>query len=68
MLPDRRLLSADRARLSRSQRRHRSLIDDWIMFTAANVATVSYALVISRDAIVAAIFALNAFGAWLSPS
>ena len=34
----------------------------WIMFTAANVATVSYALVISRDAIVATIFALNAFG------
>jgi uncharacterized protein with PQ loop repeat len=34
----------------------------WIIFTAANLATVSYALVISRDVIVAAIFALNAFG------
>lgn len=34
----------------------------WLMFTAANVATVSYALVVSQDPIVAAVFALNAFG------
>jgi len=53
----------------RSRARHRDRngatavsLTTWIMFTAANVATVSYALVISRDAIVAAIFALNAFG------
>ena len=34
----------------------------WIMFTASNLATVSYALTVSSDLIVAGVFALNAFG------
>jgi len=34
----------------------------WIMFTAANLATVSYALTVSCDLIVAGVFALNALG------
>ena len=32
----------------------------WAMFTAANLATVSYSLTISSDLVVASIFALNA--------
>ena len=32
----------------------------WLMFTAANIATVAYALTISSDLVVAAVFALNA--------
>jgi hypothetical protein len=32
----------------------------WIMFTAANLATVSYALTVSGDLVVAGVFALNA--------
>jgi len=32
----------------------------WTMFTAANLATVSYSLTISSDRVVAAVFALNA--------
>jgi hypothetical protein len=32
----------------------------WIMFTAANLATVSYALTVTSDLIVAGVFALNA--------
>ena len=34
----------------------------WMMFTAANVATVSYALTVSSDLVIAVVFALNAFG------
>jgi uncharacterized protein with PQ loop repeat len=34
----------------------------WVMFTAANVATVSYSLLVSRDLVVACVFALNACG------
>ena len=34
----------------------------WIMFTAANLATVSYALTVSCDLVVAGVFALNALG------
>ena len=34
----------------------------WLMFTAANVATVSYALTVSFDVVVAFVFALNALG------
>src|SRR4030095_9243660 len=34
----------------------------WIMFTAANLATVSYALTVSCDMVVAGVFALNALG------
>jgi hypothetical protein len=34
----------------------------WIMFTAANLATVSYALTVSSDLVVAVVFALNALG------
>lgn len=33
----------------------------WIMFSAANLATVSYAVTVSHDLVVAGIFALNAF-------
>ncbi len=32
----------------------------WIMFTAANLATVSYALTVSHDLVIAGVFALNA--------
>jgi hypothetical protein len=32
------------------------------MFTAANLATVSYALTVSCDLVVAGVFALNALG------
>ena len=32
----------------------------WTMFTAANAATVSYALTVSSDFVVAGVFALNA--------
>ena len=32
----------------------------WIMFTAANAATVTYALTVSSDRVVAAMFGLNA--------
>jgi uncharacterized protein with PQ loop repeat len=32
----------------------------WLMFTAANVATVFYALAVSADFVVATVFALNA--------
>jgi hypothetical protein len=34
----------------------------WVMFTAANIATVSYALTVSSDLVVACVFALNALG------
>jgi len=34
----------------------------WMMFTAANLATVSYAITVSGDLVVAGIFALNALG------
>ena len=34
----------------------------WLMFTAANLATVSYAITVSSDLVVAGIFALNAAG------
>jgi len=34
----------------------------WSMFTAANLATVSYALTVSCDLVVAGVFALNALG------
>jgi hypothetical protein len=34
----------------------------WIMFTASNLATVSYALTVSCDLMVAGVFALNALG------
>jgi hypothetical protein len=34
----------------------------WGLFTAANVATVSYALTITNDHVVAIVFALNAIG------
>ena len=34
----------------------------WIMFTAANLATVSYALTVSHDLVIAGVFALNALG------
>jgi hypothetical protein len=37
-------------------------LSTWIMFTAANAATVSYALTVSSDLVVAGVFALNAFG------
>jgi len=32
----------------------------WIMFTAANLATVSYSLTVSNDLVIAGVFALNA--------
>jgi hypothetical protein len=32
----------------------------WAMFTAANLATVSYSLTVSSDVVVASVFALNA--------
>src|SRR5947209_4290718 len=32
----------------------------WGMFTAANLATVSYSLTVSSDRVIAAVFALNA--------
>jgi hypothetical protein len=32
----------------------------WVMFTAANLATVSYALTVTSDMVVACVFALNA--------
>jgi uncharacterized protein with PQ loop repeat len=32
----------------------------WLMFTAANAATVAYALTVSSDLVVAGVFALNA--------
>ena len=34
----------------------------WVMFTAANLATVSYALTVSGDLMVAGVFALNTLG------
>jgi hypothetical protein len=34
----------------------------WVMFTAANIATVSYALTISSDLVLAGVFGLNALG------
>ena len=34
----------------------------WVMFTAANLATVSYALTVTSDLVVAGVFALNALG------
>ena len=34
----------------------------WILFAAANVATVCYALTVSYDRIIAVVFALNAVG------
>jgi hypothetical protein len=34
----------------------------WFMFTAANIATVSYAITVSSDLMVAGVFALNALG------
>ena len=34
----------------------------WVMFTAANLATVSYAITVSSDLVVAGVFALNAVG------
>ena len=34
----------------------------WLMFTAANLATVSYAITVSSDLVVAGVFALNAIG------
>jgi hypothetical protein len=34
----------------------------WTLFAAANVATVCYALTVSNDPIIAAVFALNAIG------
>lgn len=34
----------------------------WLMFTASNVATVSYAITVSSDLMVAGVFALNALG------
>ncbi|TMJ01447.1 MAG: hypothetical protein E6G97_16330 [Alphaproteobacteria bacterium] len=34
----------------------------WLMFTAANLATVSYAVTVSADLVVAGVFALNAAG------
>jgi hypothetical protein len=32
----------------------------WAMFTAANLATVSYSLTVASDLVIAAVFALNA--------
>jgi hypothetical protein len=32
----------------------------WAMFTAANLATVSYSLTVSNDPVIASVFALNA--------
>ncbi|MCW1996206.1 UNVERIFIED_ORG: hypothetical protein M2193_003657 [Bradyrhizobium japonicum] len=34
----------------------------WMLFSAANVATVSYAMIVSHDAAMAIIFALNTLG------
>jgi len=34
----------------------------WVMFTAANLATVSYAVTVTSDLVVAGVFALNALG------
>jgi uncharacterized protein with PQ loop repeat len=34
----------------------------WVMFTAANLATVSYALTVTSDLVAAAVFAANALG------
>ena len=34
----------------------------WLLFSAANIATVSYAMIVSHDAVMATIFALNAVG------
>ncbi|HKH02125.1 MAG TPA: hypothetical protein VKB08_15560 [Bradyrhizobium sp.] len=34
----------------------------WVMFTAANIATVSYAVTISSDLVLAGVFGLNALG------
>src|SRR5438128_641154 len=34
----------------------------WVLFAAANVATVCYALTVSQDYVVAIVFALNAIG------
>jgi hypothetical protein len=34
----------------------------WFMFTAANLATASYALTVSSDLVVAGMFGLNALG------
>ena len=37
-------------------------LSTWLMFTAANLATVSYALTVTSDLVVAGVFALNALG------
>jgi hypothetical protein len=37
-------------------------ITTWALFAAANVATVSYAVVVSHDWLVASVFSLNALG------
>ncbi|MCK1757762.1 hypothetical protein IVA78_21700 [Bradyrhizobium sp. 137] len=34
----------------------------WLLFSAANIATVSYAMIVSHDAAMATIFALNTLG------
>ena len=34
----------------------------WVMFSAANLATVSYALTVTSDLVVAGVFAANALG------
>jgi hypothetical protein len=34
----------------------------WVLFAAANVATVCYALTVSKDHVVAIVFAMNAIG------
>jgi hypothetical protein len=34
----------------------------WALFAAANIATVSYALIVAGDRVVAAVFAMNAVG------
>jgi len=37
-------------------------ISTWLLFAAANVATVSYALTVVQDALVATVFSLNSIG------
>jgi hypothetical protein len=37
-------------------------LSTWLIFTAANIATVSYALTVTSDLMIAGIFALNALG------
>ena len=34
----------------------------WLLFAAANVATVSYALTVTQDSLIAVVFSLNAIG------